>query len=57
MTKGNVEHPRTTEYPRVVSRAEWLVARTDLLAKEKELNTPSGYDQCRASPAPNGQGR
>jgi predicted dithiol-disulfide oxidoreductase (DUF899 family) len=37
MTKGNVEYPRTSEYPRLVSRAEWLVARKDLLAKEKDL--------------------
>lgn len=31
MTKNNIE------FPRVVSRAEWLVARNELLAKEKEL--------------------
>jgi len=37
MTTSNVEHPRSAEYPRVVSRAEWLAARQALLAKEKEL--------------------
>jgi len=37
MTTSNVEHPRSAEHPRVVSRAEWLAARKALLAKEKEL--------------------
>jgi predicted dithiol-disulfide oxidoreductase (DUF899 family) len=34
---GNVENPASIEYPKVVSRAEWLNARKDLLAKEKDL--------------------
>lgn len=37
MTTSNIEHPRSAEYPSVVSRAEWLAARKALLAKEKEL--------------------
>ncbi len=37
MPTSNVEHLRTIEYPRVVSRAEWLATRKELLAKEKEL--------------------
>ena len=36
MTTSNLELPRTIDYPRVVSRAEWLEARKALLAKEKE---------------------
>lgn len=38
MTTSNVAHPTTIEYPRVVSRAEWLAARKELLVKEKEFN-------------------
>lgn len=37
MATSNVEHLRNIEYPRVVTRAEWLAARKELLAKEKEL--------------------
>jgi predicted dithiol-disulfide oxidoreductase (DUF899 family) len=37
MTTSNVANSRNLEYPRVVSRAEWLAARKALLAKEKEL--------------------
>jgi hypothetical protein len=33
----NLEHPRTLEYPRVVSHAEWLAARKKFLTKEKEF--------------------
>lgn len=31
------ENPRIVEYPEIVSPAEWLKARKELLAKEKEL--------------------
>jgi predicted dithiol-disulfide oxidoreductase (DUF899 family) len=34
---SNVENPRTPEHHQIVSRAEWLSARKELLAKEKEL--------------------
>jgi predicted dithiol-disulfide oxidoreductase (DUF899 family) len=34
---SKVENPRNVEYPKIVSRAEWLNARKELLAKEKEL--------------------
>ena len=34
---SNVKNPRTPEYPQIVSRADWLSARKELLAKEKEL--------------------
>ncbi len=37
MTTSNVENLRHGEYPSVVSRAEWLGARKELLAKEKDL--------------------
>ena len=37
MSKSDVERARATDYPQVVSRAEWLVARKDLLTKEKEF--------------------
>jgi predicted dithiol-disulfide oxidoreductase (DUF899 family) len=32
-----MSNPRTLEYPKIASRAEWLNARKELLAKEKEL--------------------
>lgn len=38
------------QLPNVVSRDEWLVARKELLAKEKEL-----FAECRTSPTPNGR--
>jgi predicted dithiol-disulfide oxidoreductase (DUF899 family) len=34
---SNGEIPGTIKYPKIVSRAKWLNARKDLLAKEKEL--------------------
>jgi predicted dithiol-disulfide oxidoreductase (DUF899 family) len=34
---SNEKNPRTPEYPQIVSRADWLSARKELLAKEKEL--------------------
>jgi predicted dithiol-disulfide oxidoreductase (DUF899 family) len=34
---SNVQNAENVEYPKVVSRAEWLNARKELLAKEKEL--------------------
>jgi len=37
MTTRSLEHPGTVEYPRVVSRADWLAARKALLATEKEI--------------------
>ena len=37
MKMSDVKHPSNVEYPRVVSRAEWLTARKELLAKEKEF--------------------
>jgi hypothetical protein len=37
MTTSNVESLRNIEYPRIAFRAEWLAARKELLAKEKEL--------------------
>ncbi|MGH2395454.1 MAG: DUF899 domain-containing protein [bacterium] len=37
MTTRNLAHPIAIEYPRVVSRAEWLAARLELLAAEKEF--------------------
>jgi predicted dithiol-disulfide oxidoreductase (DUF899 family) len=37
MTRSNVAHSRNVEYPRTVSRAEWLAARKELLIKEKEF--------------------
>jgi predicted dithiol-disulfide oxidoreductase (DUF899 family) len=36
MTTRNAAHPIAIDYPRVVSRAEWLAARNALLVKEKE---------------------
>jgi len=36
MTTSNLAHPIAVDYPRVVSRAEWLAARKALLVKEKE---------------------
>jgi len=32
---SDVENPRKTEYPKIVSRAEWLRARKELLVQEK----------------------
>ena len=37
MTTRNLEQPSKVEYPRVVSRAEWLAARKEFLIKEKAL--------------------
>jgi predicted dithiol-disulfide oxidoreductase (DUF899 family) len=34
---SNAEIPGTIKYPKIVSRAKWLNARKELLAKEKEL--------------------
>jgi predicted dithiol-disulfide oxidoreductase (DUF899 family) len=34
---SDVEHPRKMDFPKIVSRAEWLSARKELLAKEKAL--------------------
>ncbi|MBI4523437.1 MAG: DUF899 family protein [Deltaproteobacteria bacterium] len=34
---SNVENPRNIEYPKIASRADWLNARKELLAKEQEL--------------------
>ena len=32
---------RTVDNPRIVSREEWLAARKELLAKEKQLTRPA----------------
>jgi predicted dithiol-disulfide oxidoreductase (DUF899 family) len=34
---GKAENPRIPEYPKIVSRADWLSARKALLAKDKDL--------------------
>jgi predicted dithiol-disulfide oxidoreductase (DUF899 family) len=34
---SNIENPRSMDFPKIVSRAEWLSARKELLAREKEL--------------------
>jgi predicted dithiol-disulfide oxidoreductase (DUF899 family) len=39
---SKVENARNVEYPKIVSRAEWLKARKELLAKEKELTCRRG---------------
>lgn len=35
---SKVENPVDMEYPKIVSRAEWLSARKELLIREKALN-------------------
>src|SRR4030095_6543946 len=34
---SGIENSRKSEYPKIVSRDEWLCARKELLVKEKEL--------------------
>ena len=46
-----------TENPRVVSRTEWLAARKELLAREKELTRCARRGERGAPPVALGQGR
>ena len=51
MTTSNIEHPR------VVSPVEWLAARKELLAKEKQLTRQQTRSAPSAAKLPLGQGR
>jgi hypothetical protein len=46
----NLEHPRTLEYPRVVSHAEWLAARKKFLTKGEGVHPPARSGERRAAP-------